>query len=88
MSEMCLVVGKVGSNISQRGDGQIAGKKYYCENGYGVLQNKFPKGSECEFNDKTVPCLVCWSPSRSITSKILADCLTTMDYYDLFARMD
>ena len=151
--EMCLVVDEVGSNISQRGDGHIAGKKYCCEKGYGVPQNKssindrhftvlgftaltgepvlcviivagvieayevetgididasvigdptdkdyfqnnagkgklFPKGPDCIFNGKTVPCLVRWSPSGSITSKILADCLATMDHYDLFARTD
>ena len=147
--EMCLVVDEVGSNISQRGDGHIAGKKYCCEKGYGVPQNKssindrhftllgftaltgepvlcvviiagvieayevetgididapvtgdpsdkdyfanntgkgklFPKGPECHFNGKTVPCLVRWSPSGSITSKILADCLATLNYHGLF----
>ena len=30
---MCLVVDKVGSNISQTGDGHIAGTKYCCEHG-------------------------------------------------------
>lgn len=30
---MCLVVDEVGSNISQRGDGHIAGTKYCCEHG-------------------------------------------------------
>ena len=38
--EMCLVVNEVGSNISQQWDGHIAGKKYCCEKGYGVPQNK------------------------------------------------
>ena len=149
--EMCLVVDEVGSNISQRGDGHIAGKKYCCEKGYGVPQNKssindrhftllgftaltgepvlcvviiagvieayevetgididapvtgdvmdhdyfekntgegklFPKGPECEFNGKRIPCLVRWSPSGSITSKILVDCLATIDYHGLFER--
>ena len=38
--EMCLVVNEVGSNISQQWDGHIAGKKYCCEKGCGVPQNK------------------------------------------------
>ena len=29
--ENCLVVDEIGSNISQKGDGHIAGKKYVCE---------------------------------------------------------
>ena len=35
--EMCLVVDEVSSNISQRGDGHIAGMKYCCE--YGSIPN-------------------------------------------------
>ncbi len=37
---MCLVVDKVGSNISQQGNRHIAGKKYCHENGFSVPQNK------------------------------------------------
>ena len=66
--------------------GDPTDKDYFQNNaGKGKL---FPKGPDCIFNGKTVPCLVRWSPSGSITSKILADCLATMDHYDLFARTD
>ena len=37
--EMCLVVDKVGSNISQRGDRHVRGTKYCCEIG-SIPQNK------------------------------------------------
>ena len=37
--EMCLVVDEVGSDLSQKGDGQISGAKYACEKG-AVPQNK------------------------------------------------
>ena len=40
-------------------------------------------GLECLFNDKTVPCMVRWSPSGSITSVILRDTLATMDHNGL-----
>ena len=46
----------------------------------------FPMGPECCFNGKTLPCMVQWSPSGSITSVILRDALATMDHYDLFDR--
>ena len=46
----------------------------------------FPMGPECEFNGVTVPCMVRWSPSGSITSVILRDALATMDHYGLFDR--
>ena len=124
---MCLVVDKVGSNSSQRGDGHIGGQKYQCEKGMipqikasysnerhfttlgftslsgeatlclviiaGVKElydietgidieadaisepsdldyfkkNKgtncmFPMDPYCAYKDKTIPCLVRWSP--------------------------
>ena len=48
--EMCLVVDEVGSNISQRGDGHIRGKKYCCEFG-SIPQNK------ASHNDRHFTCL-------------------------------
>ena len=148
--EMCLVVDEVGSNISQRGDGHVTGRKYCCELG-AIPQNKssyndrhftclgftaltgepvlcvvivagitetfevevgidieapmigdpsdtdffqnnrgkgkmFPTGPECHFNGKTIPTLVRWSPTGSITSKILVDALSTLDHYQVFNR--
>ena len=148
--EMCLVVDEVGSNISQKGDGHIAGKKYVCEinsipreqashtdkhftllgftalTGEPVLclviiagvkemyevetgididatpignpsdddyfnKNRgkgklFPMGPACTFNGKTIPCLVRWSQSGSITSVILRDALATIDHYNVMDR--
>ena len=48
--EMCLVVDEVGSNISQRGDGHVRGKKYCCEFG-SIPQNK------ASHNDRHFTCL-------------------------------
>ena len=48
--EMCFVVNKVGSNISQRGDGHIRGKKY-CYEFYSIPQNK------ASHNDRHFTCL-------------------------------
>ena len=148
--EMCLVVDEVGSNISQKGDGHIAGTKYICEinsiprqqashsdkhftllgftalTGEPVLclviiagvkemfevetgididaapigdpsdddyfnKNRgkdklFPMGPACAFNGQTIPCLVCWSPSGSITSEILRDALVSIDHYNVMDR--
>ena len=148
--EMCLVVDEVGSNISQRGDGHVRGRKYCCERG-SIPQNKssyndchftclgftaltgepvlcvvivsgiteayevevgidvdapvigdpsdkdffeknrgkgklYPAGPKCHFNGKTIPTLVRWSPTGSITSKILVDALATLDNHQIFNR--
>ena len=59
---------------------------------YGIPYNKrkklklFPTGPECEFNGKKIPTLVQWSPSGSITTDILVDCLATLDHYSVFNR--
>ena len=47
---MYLVVDEVGCNISQRGDGHVAGRKYCCEVG-GIPQNK------SSYNDRHFTCL-------------------------------
>ena len=144
---MCLVVDEVGSHISQKGDGHIAGKKYVCEidsipkeqashtdkhftllgftalTGESVLcliiiagikqlydvesgidldatpigdhsdrdyfiKNKgkgklFPMGPEWTFNGNTIPCMVRWSQSGSITSEMLRDVLRTINHYQV-----
>ncbi len=41
---------------------------------------------ECIFRGETIPCLVRWSPSGSITSQILRDALQTVDYHGIFDR--
>ena len=46
----------------------------------------YPMGPECIFRGKTIPCLVRWSPSGSITSQILRDALQTLDYHGIFDR--
>ena len=48
----------------------------------------FPCGPECKFNGKTIPALVRWSPTGSITSEILRDCLATLDHHEIFDRKD
>ena len=48
--EMCLVVDEVGSNISQRGDGHVRGRKYCCEFG-SIPQNR------ASHNDRHFTCL-------------------------------
>ena len=150
--ENCLVVDEVGSNISQKGDGHIAGKKYVCEIdsipkeqashtdkhftllGFTALSGEpvlcliiiagikqmyeietgididatpigdpnnsdyfvnnrgkgklFPMGPDCVFNGKTIPCMVRWSQSGSITSDILRDALATIDHYKVMNRSE
>ena len=64
--------------------GDLSDDDYFDRNrGKGKL---FPMGPDCEFNGVTVPCMVRWSPSGSITSVILRDALATMDHYGLFDR--
>ena len=46
----------------------------------------FPMGPACTFNGQTIPCLVHWSPSGSITSEILRDALASIDYYNVMDR--
>ena len=44
----------------------------------------YPMGSICQFNGKTIPCLVQWSPFGSITSEILRDAPSTIDHHEVF----
>ena len=46
----------------------------------------FPTGPKCKFNGKSIPSLVRWSPSGSITSDILVDALVTLDRHEIFER--
>ena len=46
----------------------------------------FSGGPECVYRGKTVPALVRWHESASITSEILVDMLRTMDEMDLVPR--
>ena len=73
-----------GIDIDATPEGDPSDDDYFQKNrGKG---NLFPMGPECLFNGKTVPCMVRWSPSGSITSVILRDTLATMDHYGLFDR--
>ena len=46
----------------------------------------FPGGPECVYRGKTVPALVRWHESASITSDILVEMLRTLDEMDLIPR--
>ena len=46
----------------------------------------FPGGPECVYRGKTVPALVRWHESASITSEILVDMLQTLDEMELVPR--
>ena len=46
----------------------------------------FPGGPECVYHGKTVPALVPWQESASITSEIIVDMLQTLDGMELVPR--
>ena len=48
---------------------------------------RFPGGPSCLFQGKTIPCLVCFTPSGSITSEILRDILATLYFLKVFSRV-
>jgi hypothetical protein len=52
------------------------------------LDKIFPCGRTCEFQGKTVPCFVAWTPKGSIMSALLAEMLKKMDDLELFDRSD
>jgi hypothetical protein len=52
------------------------------------LKKIFPCGPTWEFDGKTVPCFVRWTPKWSITSALLAAMLRKMDDLELFDRSD
>ena len=62
---MCLVVDKVGSDFSQKGNGHIGGAKYACEKGTRAYFDRnyspgklFPGDTTCKFQGKEIPCMV------------------------------
>ena len=47
---------------------------------------KFPGGPTCEYKGKKLPCMVRWTKSGGMTSKILTEILETMDDIGLFCE--
>ena len=71
-----------GSNLDL--DDDQANLEFFNENyGKGKL---FPGGPTCNYKDKTVPCMVRYSPSGGITPDILTDILRTMDDLGVFEK--
>jgi hypothetical protein len=52
------------------------------------LDKIFPCRPTCEFDGKTVPCFVAWTPKGSIMSALLDEMLKKMDDPELFDRSD
>jgi hypothetical protein len=67
-------------------DDQIGG--LLTEDNIHGLEKICPCGPTCEFEGKTVPCFVAWTPKGSITSALLAEMLKKMDDLELFDRSD
>ena len=77
---------EAGIDITVHPDGTTTDSDFIIKNcGKGKY---FPGGPECVYRGKTVPALVRWHESGSITSNILVEMLQTLDEMDLIPRED
>ena len=77
---------EAGIDITVHPDGTTTDSDFIIKNcGKGKY---FPGGPECIYRGKTVPALIRWHESGSITSNILVEMLRTLDEMDLIPRED
>jgi hypothetical protein len=48
--------------------------------------HQYPGGPSCEYEGKTIPCMVTFNPGGGITATILTDILRTLDKLEIFSR--
>ena len=79
----CLSV-ETGIDITVEPEGDTKEKNFFFNNcGTGKY---FPGPPKCEVNGVTVPALIRWNESATITSEILVDMLATIDVLKVFPR--
>ena len=64
---------EVGIDVDAPVIGDPSDKDFFDKNKGKGKEKLYPTGPDCHFNEKIIPTLVRWSPTGSITSKILVD---------------
>lgn len=75
---------ETGIDVFAETEGDVSDADYFQKNS--GKNKRFHGGPTCTFQGKEVPCLTRWSPSGSITSAILVNILSTLDYISVFDR--
>ena len=75
---------ETGMDVFAQQEGEVSDDDFFVKNsGSG---KRFPGGPTCTFQGKEVACLTRWSPKGSITSDILIDIVSSLDYLEVFDR--